>query len=260
MKSTMLIAAALGLRHGADPDHLAAIDGLSRLRAYRSNGLLFALGHGTVVTLLAVGVGKMLSDRLAFVGPWVLIGIGVVNAWRLGRPVSAHRLPHRLPIAPALLLGALMAAGFETASQFAALVLTNRLSPWLVGGAFTLGMAIIDGVDGLLAASTQTLARAGRQAARDASRSLGIVVVLSSFLLGGSEVLGIDLDPYALPLGLTLLGVVIAIRMKARAKPSGTSSCEGRDEMFAPRFEPEHAWIPREMMPERPCLVPWLEE
>src|SRR5436309_10174358 len=209
MSSTIIIAAALGLRHGADPDHLAAIDGLSRLRPHRANGLLFALGHGLFVTLLAVGVGHTLSNRLAFVGPWLLIGIGLITAFRLRRPASFEHSPHRLLIAQPILLGVLMAAGFETASQFAALVMTNRLSPWLVGGAFTLGMAAVDGVDGLLASSTQALARTGSQVARNASRSLGVVVVISSFALGGAELLGIDLDPYALPVGLVLFGIVI---------------------------------------------------
>ena len=77
MNSTLLIALALGMRHGTDPDHLTAIDGLSRIRPRVTNGLFFALGHGVVVTLLAVGIGGMISDRVAFLGPWVLILIGV---------------------------------------------------------------------------------------------------------------------------------------------------------------------------------------
>src|SRR5258706_15426879 len=49
----------LGLKHGLDPDHLAAIDGLTRFNASRRpllsrwSGLLFSAGHGVVVT--AVG-------------------------------------------------------------------------------------------------------------------------------------------------------------------------------------------------------------
>jgi nickel/cobalt transporter (NiCoT) family protein len=50
MNSTLWIALALGLRHATDPDHLTAIDGLSRMRPRATNGLLFALGHGLVVT------------------------------------------------------------------------------------------------------------------------------------------------------------------------------------------------------------------
>ena len=68
-----LIGLALGMRHGTDPDHLAAIDGLSRIRPRATNGLYFALGHGLVVTLLAVEIGRIVSDRVAFLGPWMLI-------------------------------------------------------------------------------------------------------------------------------------------------------------------------------------------
>ena len=86
MNSTLWIALALGLRHGTDPDHLTAIDGLSRLRPRATNGLLFALGHGLVVTLLAAGVGHVAAGRIDFLGPWMLILIGVVTLWKLLRP------------------------------------------------------------------------------------------------------------------------------------------------------------------------------
>jgi high-affinity nickel permease len=43
-----LVGLALGMRHGRDPDHLAAIDGLTRLRPRATNGVYFALGHGLV--------------------------------------------------------------------------------------------------------------------------------------------------------------------------------------------------------------------
>ena len=54
------VALVLGLKHGLDADHLAAIDGLSRLHAAsgrprlaRCSGLLFAIGHGALVLLAA---------------------------------------------------------------------------------------------------------------------------------------------------------------------------------------------------------------
>ena len=73
------------VRHAARhcPDHLAAIDGLTRIRPRRANGVYFALGHGLVVIPLAVGIGHFLAHRFSFVGPWSLILIGAVNAWRL---------------------------------------------------------------------------------------------------------------------------------------------------------------------------------
>lgn len=51
MTGPELLAVALGMRHGVDPDHLAAVDGLSRVRPSPLKGFLFALGHGGIVTL-----------------------------------------------------------------------------------------------------------------------------------------------------------------------------------------------------------------
>jgi high-affinity nickel-transport protein len=59
MVTTLVLVFILGLRHGMDADHLAAIDGFSRLRPSRWNGVLFGLGHGLVVTLLALLVGRL---------------------------------------------------------------------------------------------------------------------------------------------------------------------------------------------------------
>ena len=58
----------LGLKHGLDPDHLAAIDGLTRFNAQRRprlsrwSGLLFSAGHGVVVTLVAVVVATVATQ------------------------------------------------------------------------------------------------------------------------------------------------------------------------------------------------------
>lgn len=231
MNSTLLIALALGMRHGTDPDHLTAIDGLSRIRPRVTNGLFFALGHGFVVTLLAVGVGAAVASRIAFLGPWVLILIGAINLWRVTRPLPAPIVTPRPIIGQPFLLGMLLAAGFETASQFAALILTNRMNPWLVGAAFTSGMVIVDGLDGYLAASTQRLASIGAGRATAASQLLGLLVVAFSFGLGGAELLNVDIDRFALPTGLALFATVIAIRIWARAE-QGTGSV-GSPERFS---------------------------
>ena len=58
----------LGMRHGFDADHLATIDGLTRLNTLQRKpfarycGLLFSLGHGAVVMAIAAGVG-LASER-----------------------------------------------------------------------------------------------------------------------------------------------------------------------------------------------------
>ena len=52
-----------GARHGLDPDHLATIDGLTRHNLLQAPGRarwcgsLFSLGHGSIVMLIALGVG-----------------------------------------------------------------------------------------------------------------------------------------------------------------------------------------------------------
>jgi high-affinity nickel-transport protein len=215
VNSSLLIAFALGVRHGTDPDHLTAIDGLSRIRPRATNGLLFAIGHGSVVTLLAAGVGHVLAGRAAFLGPWMLILIGVVNGWKVCRP-SPPRAIKRPIVAQPLLLGMVLAAGFETASQLSALILADLANPWLFGAAFSGGMALVDGLDGYLAASTLSLAARGELNARIASRFLGIVVVFFALGLGGAELLGFEINAFALPLGVMLFAIVIAIRVWAR--------------------------------------------
>ena len=216
MNAVAVVGFALGMRHGTDPDHLAAIDGLTRIRPRTTNGVYFALGHGLVVILLAVGIGHFLASRFAFVGPWSLIAIGVVNLCRLLAGSSQHPVKTRVVIAQPFLLGMLLAAGFETASQLSALILAGQTNAFLLGGAFSLGMVLVDGLDGYLAASTQRLARMGQTRAKAASRVLGIIVVVFALGLGGAELFGANLAGIALPLGLALFVTVFGIRIWAR--------------------------------------------
>ena len=216
MNWTLLIGLALGMRHAVDPDHLTAIDGLCRIRPRRTNGVYFALGHGVVVTVLAVGVGHALAGRIEFLGPWLLFLIGSVTLWKVLRPAPVAVVSRPI-IAQPFLLGMLLAAGFETASQLSALVLADRTNPWLLGLAFSMGMVLVDGLDGYLAASTQNLAAAGAGNARNASRALGLVVVVFSFGLGAIDLLGLEVDRLALPLGIALFVSVIGFRIWARS-------------------------------------------
>lgn len=62
MIATLALVFMLGMRHGMDADHLAAIDGFARLRPSRWTGVLFGLGHGLVVTVLAL-VASRLGDH-----------------------------------------------------------------------------------------------------------------------------------------------------------------------------------------------------
>ncbi|MGO8697664.1 MAG: hypothetical protein ACLQVY_08110 [Limisphaerales bacterium] len=150
----------------------------------------------------------------------MLILIGLINLVKLFRNSprrSSFTLIKRPIIAQPFLLGMVLAAGFETASQFSALILAGETNPWLLGAIFTGGMAVVDGFDGYLAAFTQNLAATGEATARKASQLLGVLVVLFSFGLGGAELLGADFNRLALPVGLTLFATVIGIRFWARS-------------------------------------------
>lgn len=109
---TALLAWVLGLRHAVDPDHIAAIDNVTRKLVQAgqrpvTTGLWFALGHSTVViiacgaiALLAAGVKEGLEEFReigAVIGVSVssafLLAIGLVNlaifigVWRTFRDV-----------------------------------------------------------------------------------------------------------------------------------------------------------------------------
>lgn len=76
------MAVALGMRHGVDPDHLAAVDGLSRVRPSALNGALFALGHGGAVTLLAfpaAGLAKGLDLEALHLPSFLLLLVAALN-------------------------------------------------------------------------------------------------------------------------------------------------------------------------------------
>ena len=60
---------------------------------------------------------------------------------------------------------------------------------------------------------------AGQARANTASMVLGIVVVTFSFVLGGAELAGIDLDRFALAIGVSLFVTVLAIRMAPEGLP-----------------------------------------
>jgi high-affinity nickel-transport protein len=110
-------------------------------------------------------------------------------------------------------VGVLFGAGFETASQLSALVLAADINPWLLGVMFSGGMILVDGMDGYLASRTQSQAITGGRRALRASRALGIFVVVFSFGLGGAELLELDVDRIALPLGCSLFLCLIALRI-----------------------------------------------
>jgi len=200
----------LGLKHGLDPDHLAAIDGLARYnaparpRVSRWSGLLFSLGHGVVVTFIAVAVTALAIDWqapgwLEYAGELISIGflvaLGVINLaailrtplGEVVRPVGAKsrvfanltKASHPLVIAS---VGAAFAVSFDTISQAALFAVTaSGLGGWVLsatfGLVFTLGMVATDAVNGLWIA--RLIGTADSRAAV-ASRILGVAIALLS--------------------------------------------------------------------------------
>ncbi len=213
--SLVAVVFLLGVKHGFDPDHLAAIDGLTRFNAperprlARWSGLLFSLGHGVVVTSVAVVVATVATEWrapgwLEGAGTWISITfltlMGLANlaaAWRtpageMVRPVGLRtRLFSRLMRAdhPAVVaaVGAAFALSFDTISQTIVFSMTgSHLLGWLfaalLGLVFTSGMVLIDAINGLW---VSRLVRSADRRAVAAARVMSLAVGLVSIAIAG---------------------------------------------------------------------------
>lgn len=176
----------LGLRHGLDPDHIAVIDGITlrnfreRPRFARWAGALFALGHGTMVTLIAVIVASLsqsfaLPARLSQLIDWLpvalLLLVGTLNlisllrndaashsikGWRYALlPRSLRESAHPMGI---FLIGLLFGLVFDTTTQAAAWGMAASSTAGvagalLIGLVFSLGMITADTLDSLVLTS-----------------------------------------------------------------------------------------------------------
>ena len=181
MFSSAFTVYALGLRHGADPDHLAAIDNMTRNsigrapRLSRLIGTLFAGGHTIMIMAVAALVGlagSRLSSHGALietVGTWisivVLLGIAAVNLHQLRRGLNDRLFGAKTRLLPAALrtssspwiaipVGLLFGFGFETSSQVATYALAfgadaGIAGALIVGSVFCAGMASTDTLDSL---------------------------------------------------------------------------------------------------------------
>jgi high-affinity nickel-transport protein len=196
----------LGLKHGLDPDHLAAIDGLARYNARRSprlsrwSGLLFSAGHGVVVTAVAVVVATVATEWhapewLEHTGVWISIAfltlLGAANLLAVVRTPAGEvvkavgfrgRLFERFTRAehPVLIaaVGAAFALSFDTISQAVLFSVTgSHLAGWLfaagLGLVFTAGMMATDALNGLWVSH---LVRSADRRAAIASRVMSFAV------------------------------------------------------------------------------------
>jgi nickel/cobalt transporter (NiCoT) family protein len=224
---------ALGLRHGFDPDHLVAIDGMTRSTQSRWCGLFFSLGHGVAVTLIGIAVAvaatewhppAWLEQTGALVSIGVLLLLGAANLAAVVRTPAGHRvaliglrgrwLTERLSRAshPAVMasVGAAFAVSFDTVSHALAFSLTGAtmagvLFAGLLGLVFTLGMVVTDALSGLWVAKMMSGAAA-------ASRWMsGVVAFLCLAIAGGALLKEFVPGPALSIASLALIGAVWAL-------------------------------------------------
>jgi high-affinity nickel-transport protein len=172
---------ALGLRHGADPDHLAAIDNMTRNSSLRAPalsrfiGTIFAGGHTIMVLAVAAFVGY-LGTRFAahstvietagtLISISLLFAIAALNVRQLALGQTGRLAGAKTRLIPAVLrnaaspwaalpVGLLFGFGFETSSQVAAYAVAfgagaGIAGALIVGAMFCVGMMCTDTLDSL---------------------------------------------------------------------------------------------------------------
>lgn len=208
----LLMVFVLGLKHGMDPDHLVTIDGLARFNSARPRlsrwaGVLFSLGHGLVVTLVAGllawaarewHVPYWVEDFGAWASILFLLLLGTVNVAAVFRaapdevvqPIGLKsrwfgrltQISHPVLIAT---VGALFALSFDTLSQAALFSLAaSAITGWqfaaVLGLIFMLGMMATDGINGWW---VSRLIRRADRTALVTSRVLSLVIAGLSFMV-----------------------------------------------------------------------------
>ncbi|WP_215409344.1 hypothetical protein [Janthinobacterium sp. JC611] len=231
----------LGMRHGLEPDHLAAVDGLT-LRSQSTHarwapwmGALFALGHG--VTVLAIVAMAAFASRQfspsASLFAWLewlpialLLLIAAMNARSLlaGAQLAEVRgrlLPRWLrgatgPLA-AIVVGMLFALVFDTALQaaawgYAAVALGGMQPALLTGMVFAVGMGVTDTFDGWVTAKVMRIGKI--DLVRAFRRRLGWPIVAICVVMAGYMAAG-KLEPaWSLPESWTAgLGAAMLLLM-----------------------------------------------
>ncbi len=267
----LAVALTLGLRHGFDADHLAAIDGMTRFNAVarprlaRRTGFWFSLGHGAVVMAVAVSVSLMARswtapEWLEPFGAWasilvlLLLGLMNLNAVRQTAPDAiVAGVGWRSGVFARVLeasgcwtimgVGVLFALSFDTLSQAALMAATGTALRGLpaviaLASAFVAGMLITDGINGWWVA--RLLRRSDRTAAR-ASRIMCISVAcvsLGTALLGiGTRVsspFGAWADAHETRFGLLIVAVVfVSFLSGILVTPSKVGAGVDRDDCAA---------------------------
>ena len=216
----MLVVLMLGMQHGFDADHLAAIDGLTRFNARarprlaRLAGVLFSAGHGVIVIGVALGVSMLarswrVPHWLDAFGAWISIAVLTLLAllniaavlrtpghetaqlagWRSGAFGKLLRAGSPLTV---MGVGTLFALSFDTVSQAALFAVTaTQFGGWqsalLLALLFIAGMLVTDGINGLW---ISRLIHRADHTARVASRVMTLAVSGVGLLTAGLSLAG----------------------------------------------------------------------
>ncbi|AMO19693.1 NAD+ synthetase [Flavobacterium columnare] len=179
--SALLILLILGLRHGLDPDHIAVIDNYTyRLHENKNTwsrwvGTLFTLGHGVMVTLIALILSYLKNNfQVPIWVDWVLnwlpmfllllMGIGNINSliysrknnsWSLKKYLIPKFLDKKVSPITVFITGIVFGFIFDTSSQIAAFGLAiSGTNHWLfsvIGGiVFSIGLIFTGTIDSYL--------------------------------------------------------------------------------------------------------------
>ena len=206
--ATLALLAALGLKHGLDPDHIAAVDGMTRARhqgsAYgsaRLTGLQFALGHSGTILLAALlfhSQSVSLPVWLDDVGSWIsIVFLALLALLNLHHSVSgvqhvhpvglSHRLIHRLMgrFAHPVLVGFVFAISLDSLAQAALMASKGNEAGGLpmilaMSAVFGLGMVLADTASGLL---VHWLVTRSEALARHAGRIMSALIAVLALLV-----------------------------------------------------------------------------
>lgn len=235
---------ALGFRHGLDPDHIAAVDAMTRLRhkdgAYwkaRLTGFQFACGHSLTI-LLATFVfymhGIQLPEWLDAVGLWISTCFLVWLAYRnlkfcfsghddhhhAGSPLQRKILQALGPFAHPMGVGFGFAISFDSLAQAGLMAakgheLGGLFAIVALALSFGMGMILADTSNGLL---MHWLVHRSHALAHNAGRIMsGVIAVLSLMVVAVGhasqhfENLEAIWDAWGAYIGLSVTGMAILV-------------------------------------------------
>ncbi len=250
----------LGLKHGMDPDHLVTIDGMARFNAVtrprlsRLSGVLFSLGHGGVVTLVAILVAtvavewrapewlELTGAGISILFLLVLAAVNLLAVFRArpGEVVRTVGLKSRFLVSlvetshPAVIasVGAAFALSFDTISQAMLFSITGSsiaggMFAAVLGLVFTAGMVATDALNGFYV--SKLICRADRRAAI-ASKIMSLAVALLSLTIAGLglarlhwPVVNDRLESVGVAAGAAIVLAMVAafaLAMRAAARPA----------------------------------------